>query len=164
MSYWNQLGFLERGMQAGAIPGADALSTLMELDAQRQAQRQARKQAAAEAQSGALDSLMGNALAAAGEPTSMQDVLRLTQAETMFGAGDPQGALDQLFLPQGSRYEGNWGQSRIDPSLRPEDIQDIEAERAAGTPPQLILSGLQELYGPKTYARLLPEIQTLLGL
>lgn len=171
MSYWSDLAFLERGLQAGAIPGEDAVSTLMALDEQRRAQMQARRQAAQEAamdsQSGALDFLQKQAFEAVGNPSTAQDVMRLTQANSMFQGGNPAGALDTLFLPQTgspSGYVGNRGQSRIDPSLRPEDIEDAQAALQAGEPPQNIMAGLQEIYGPKTYSRLLPEIQTLLGL
>lgn len=164
MSYWQDLGFLERGLQAGAIPGDSALESLMQLDAQRQEARRARRQADAEASIGALDFLQSQSLSAAGTPTTAQDVMRLTQANSMFDQGNAQGALDTLFLPQDSGFPGNQGQSRIAPTLRPEDIRDMQELLAAGDTPDMIMSDLQKLYGPKTFTRLLPDIREVLGL
>src|SRR5687768_1710557 len=117
MSYWKDLGFLERGLEAGAIPGDSALESLMQLDAQRAEAKQARRQAVSEAGTGALDFLRDQSLSAAGTPTTMQDVLRLTQANALFDQGNPTGALDMLFLPAKSGLPGNEGQSRISPTL-----------------------------------------------
>lgn len=161
MNYWDNLNFLQRGLGAGAISGEDALSSLMELDQARAEARRARKQAAAEAQMGSLDFLRDQSLSAAGTPSTMEDVMRLTQANAMFDQGNPTGALDSLFLPEGSQYEGNWGQSRISPTLLPEDVEAVQNALAAQTPTDMILDTLRERYGPKTFQRLLPDIQKL---
>lgn len=131
MSYFNQLGFLERALEAGAMGGEDALSHLMGLREQRAAQQMARRAAAQKAQTGALDDLWGHVETVIGEPSSLQDILALTSAQQTFQS-NPTGALDQLFRPNGEPRIGGptadmWETS---PFLDAEDRRMIMADVA----------------------------------
>ena len=170
MAYLQDLQDLIELAQAGADP-MSVFSQFGALKDERQARIQERKQAEAEARAGALDSLMGYAFQAAGEPSNLKQVLRMAGAEQAFGAGDPAGALDALFYPAGGR---NAGLSRIDPTLPAEaetdiaqivrdEYQDAQQRGEMVTPDQLrqVVQGALG-YGPNVYGRLQPEVEPLI--
>lgn len=173
MNYNSRLDDLMTLLQGRAIDPSQAVQSVWDLEDQKREARQAQEAAAQQQQADALASLLTNVTSAAGTPTTLEGALRLTQAQSEIGQGDVQGGLDQLFLPTTSsnypgfpaappRYPGNSGQSRLAPSLRPEDEQDIINLAQSGAAPQNIIEGLHSIYGPETLSRLMPDIQALL--
>jgi hypothetical protein len=134
------------------MPGETGLSILGDMRDQRTDRRRAKQ----EAQQSALDSLASTAFSAAGEPSGLEDVLRIAAAQSAFSSGDAAGGLNSLFLPPSGSAQS--GMSRIDPSLPVEEITDISAAVQAGKSPQDIHAAYQQIYGPRTYQRLAPEI------
>lgn len=175
MAYRQDLGFLLRGIDAGAFQGEDALAMLMGIKDQRQERRAARReaqfaqqQAMAEAQSGLLETLGGVVTEAASAGTSLESLLpQLQAAQTMSGmASSPrtgatlEALVDQTYYPQGGV---NAGVSRVNPTLRPEDAADISELVATGSTREEIHAGLSSLYGPKVYNRLVPQVDELIA-
>lgn len=175
MAYRKDLGFLLRGIDAGALQGEDALAMLMGIQDEREARKQARReqriaqqQAAAEAQAGLLETLGGTIVEQAGEGTSLESLLpQLQAAQTLAGtplssaAGSTlESLVEQTYYPSGGINEGV---SRINPTLRPEDAADIVDLTASGQSRDDIHAGLASLYGPKVYNRLIPQVDELIS-
>lgn len=106
MNYWDNIDFLQRGLAAGAIPGDEALSSLMELDQARMEAKQARRQAQQEQ----LGSLLSTVQEAAVEGTPLSSLTRQYGKRALAPVAGP---LDQLYSPG--------GYSTITPTLDAED-------------------------------------------
>lgn len=165
--YKDSLDNLLRALGQGLDPDT-AFSFLGGLDQQRQ-ERRDRRLEAQQSQQGFLSNLTGTAIGAAQEGTSLEDLMRTLQATTAASGVDPSvlqtpqvsSILDSLYLTnQGPA--GNFGQSRINPSIPPEDAAEIMAAARAGKTPDEIHAHAQTVYGPKTYGRLAPEIDKLI--
>lgn len=164
--YMKDLGFLIRGIDAGALRGEDALSTLMSIDQEQEERRAARKAAQAEAmaaQQGVLDTLLSSATAAASEGTGLEALMSQLAPQIQSApqvAPQLAASLESLYYPQGGI---NAGVSRLEPTLRPEDADDIHAIISNNGTPDDVHRTMANLYGPKVYSRIAPQIDEILG-
>lgn len=138
MSYLDQLRDLIELTQAGADP-MSTLGQFHSLEDERRQRIQSRKQAAMDAQQDALDFLQTQAFSAAGEPSSLEDVSRLTSAYGAFANQAPQDALSTLFNKSGQSRIGAatdlWDTSPLlDVADRRHIIDDVHRGVAAGKP------------------------------
>ena len=166
MNYWDNINFLQRGLAAGAIPGDEALSSLMELDQARMEAKQARKQAAAEATQGALDSLVSTAQTAATEGTPFSQIKPLLDA--IASSGGIQGINYRQSPGIAGLYKGNY--SAVNPTLDVEDESDIMNQvfnkvqvNPLGTPLHKVRYEVHQSYaGAPGYERLVPAIDAVI--
>jgi hypothetical protein len=180
MGYYDEIKFLLRGLEAGAIPGSDAINSLSELRQGRAEQQQARRQAEEAQRTGLLTDLVtaGGREAAAGTP---MDSLRPLLDSLVASAGVPgvgPGDIKYGQLPGIDQlYEK--GISTVNPGLdsedeatiadmvfqqfQPEGLDETTKQLIPQTPFQDIRANIHSQFqGAPTYSRLAPSIDAVI--
>lgn len=167
--FMSSLTNLENALGQGLDPQT-ALNFLSDLQQQRQEKRDMRRSARQEALASSQEMMSGIrdlAVTEAQQGTTLPQLAALVSGK--YGSQvSPENlyqmpGLSSLYLPTGQEgFVGNSGQSRVAPVLDPDIAEDIASELRSGTPVADIYAGIQQLYGPATFARLRDEIDKYL--
>lgn len=159
MGFAKNIDYLQGALANGVISPQDALSQLMALQEQ---------QKAVKAPAGIASGLREAAYAGAKSGTPLEQLLMDPSVAGAVQArpNKAMGILSSLYhtdpVPGGIPMAPDplYGQSRIGaPSLRPDDIADIQRLIMEGSTPDDVLTGLASIYtDPSAYNQMLPEI------